>query len=193
MTTRLTNTPEVTEVAGEFMLNSGSVSPAAAPVVSRDAALSAARPWLEALARRLVWDTEEARDVVQGALVDALARWETLRDDGAREGWLRRIVVNRAFSHLRRRRFWTALGAVLGVAEEQLVPAPDEELEQREHRARLLTELERLPARQSLAFSLRYLEGWTFEAVAESMAIDRGTVRVHVQRAVTALRAKGVL
>ena len=191
--TRHPNTPEVAEVAGEFMLNSVSVSPAAAPVVSRDTALNAARPRLEALAGRLVWDSEEARDVVQGALVDALTRWETLRDEGAREGWLRRIVVNRAYSHLRRRRFWNALGAVLGVGEEEVVVAPDEALEQREHRARLLAELERLPARQSLAFTLRYLEGWTFDEVAGSMAIDRGTVRVHVQRAVTALRAKGVL
>lgn len=176
------------------MLNSVSVSPAAAPVVSRDAALTAARPRLEALARRLVWDTEEARDVVQGALVDALSGWETLRDDAAREGWLRRIVVNRAFSHLRRRRFWNAVGAVvLRVPEEDVAPAPDEVVEKKEHHARLLAALERLPARQSLAFTLRYLEGWTFEDVAGAMNIDRGTARVHVQRAVTGLRAAGVL
>lgn len=175
------------------MLNSVSVSPAAVPVVSRDAALTAARPRLEALARRLVWDTEEARDVVQGALVDALSRWDTVRDDGAREGWLRRIVVNRAFSHLRRRRFWNVVGAVLRVSEEDVAPPPDEAVEKQEHHARLLVALERLPARQSLAFTLRYLEGWAFEEVAEAMKIDRGTVRVHVQRAVTALRAAGVL
>lgn len=175
------------------MLNSVSVSPAAAPVVSRDAALTAARPRLEALARRLVWDSEEARDVVQGALVDALSRWDTVRDDSAREGWLRRIVVNRAFSHLRRRRFWNVVGAVLGVAEQDVAPAPDEVVEKKEHHARLLAALERLPARQSLAFTLRYLEGWSFEDVAGAMNIDRGTVRVHVQRAVTGLRAAGVL
>ena len=53
--------------------------------------------------------------------------------------------------------------------------------------------LEKLPARQAMAFTLRYLESWSFDEVAESMAIDRGTVRVHVQRAVTALRAAGAL
>jgi RNA polymerase sigma-70 factor, ECF subfamily len=175
------------------MLNSISVSPAAAEVVSRDATLSAARPRLEALARRLVWDSEEARDVVQGALVEALDRWDSLREPAAREGWLRRIVVNRASSHLRRRRFWNAIGALLQVDEVAVSPSPDEAVEQREHQARLLAALARLPARQSMAFTLRYLESWSLDEVAASMAIDRGTVRIHVQRAVTALREAGVL
>jgi len=175
------------------MLNSVSVSSPAVPVVSREAALTAARPRLEALARRLVWDTEEARDVVQGALVEAVERWDSLKDPAAREAWLRRIVVNRAFSQLRRRRFWNALGALLLVPEVDAAPSPEESAEQKEHQARLAAALERLPARQSLAFTLRYLEGWSFEEVAASMGIDRGTVRVHVQRAVTALRAAGVL
>lgn len=175
------------------MLNTVSVSSTAARVVSREAALTAARPALEALARRLVWDSEEARDVVQGALVEAVERWDSLRDASAREAWLRRIVVNRAWSYLRRRRFWNAVGAVLLVTEEQVAPPPDEAAEQREHQVRLSAALEKLPARQSLAFTLRYLEGWSFEEVAQSMGIGRGTVRIHVQRAVTALRNAGVL
>ena len=73
----------------------------------------------------------------------------------AREAWLRRIVVNRAYSHLRRRRFWNAIGAVLRVAEEEVAPPPDEAAEQREHQARPSVALERLSARQSLAFTFR--------------------------------------
>ena len=96
--------------------------------------------------------------MVQGALVEAVKRWDSLRDPSAREGWLRRIVVNRVWSYLRRRRFWNAVGAVLLVAEEQVAPPPDEAAEQREHQVRLSAELEKLPARQSLAFTLRYLE-----------------------------------
>ena len=175
------------------MLNSISVTPAAVEVVGRDATLAAARPRLEALARRLVWDSEDARDVVQGALLEALDRWDTLRDPNAREPWLRRILVNRAFGHLRRRKFWNVVGAVLRVAEEEVAPPPDEAVERKEHHRRLLAELEKLPARQSMAFTLRYLESWSLDEVAESMAIDRGTVRIHVQRAVTALREAGVL
>ena len=175
------------------MLNSLDVSPLTAGVERRDAALVSARPQLEALARRLVWDTEEARDVVQGALVEAIDHWHTLQDPNAALGWLRRIVVNRAYSHLRRRRFWNAVGAVLLVKEEELAPGPDEAMEQKQHHRALAQALEALPARQAMAFSLRYLEGWGFDEVAEAMGIDRGTVRIHVQRAVSTLKEEGVL
>ncbi|MFO0593698.1 MAG: sigma-70 family RNA polymerase sigma factor [Myxococcaceae bacterium] len=175
------------------MLNSAGVSPLNAAVERRDDALVAARPQLEALARRLVWDTEDARDVVQGALVEAIDHWDRLSDEGARGAWLRRIVVNRAFSHLRRRRFWNRVGALLGVREDEVAPGPDESFEQREHQRRLAAALETLPVRQAMAFSLRYLEGWSLDDVAASMGIDRGTVRIHVQRAVAALRDLEVL
>jgi len=175
------------------MLNSLSVSPSVAGIETRDATLSAARPGLESLARRLVWDAEDARDVVQGALVEALDRWSSLKDPAAADAWLRRIVVNRAYSQLRRRKFWNAVGAVLFVAEEDTAPSPEVAVEQAEHQRALAAALTKLPARQSMAFSLRYLEGWSFDEVAESMGIDRGTVRIHVQRAVNALREAGVL
>lgn len=175
------------------MLNSAAVSPSDAATVRRSALLEAARPRLLVLARRLVWDTEDANDVVQSALLLALDRWHTLADESRVEPWLRRIVVNRAWSHLRRRRFWNAVGSVLLVAEETVAPSPDLDAERSQHQARLAAELSKLSAKQSLAFSLRYLEGWSFDEIAESMNIDRGTVRVHVQRAVAALRDRGVL
>lgn len=139
------------------MLNSAPVSLPDALTVRRATTLEAARPRLEALARRLVWDSEEARDVVQSALVHALDRWDTLRDEAARDGWLARIVVNRASSHLRRRRFWDLVGRVLLVAEQPAVPTPDVAAEQREHQARLAAGLATRSPRQSFAFTLRYL------------------------------------
>lgn len=174
------------------MLNAMSIA-AASPIERRDQLLAEARPGLEALARRLVWDREEARDVVQSSLLDALDKWNTLENPAAAEGWLRRIVVNRAYSHLRRRRFWNAVGAVFLVAEEQMSPGPDEVLERSEHQAAIGAAVARLPARMAMAFSLRYLEGWSFDDVASAMNIDRGTARIHVQRAVEKLRDAGVL
>lgn len=158
----------------------------------RDDAVLAARPKLESLARRLVWNPEDARDVVQAALADALAHWHTVKDPDQADGWLRRLVVNRAWTLLRKRRFWNTVGALLLVPEE-LPAQPDDAAERSEHLAALSQALARLPARQTLAFSLRYLEGWSIDEVAAAMTIDRGTVRVHLQRAVQTLREKEVL
>ncbi len=154
--------------------------------------LARERPRLEALARRLVWDPEEARDVVQSACVDAVSKWHTVRDEARIAAWLRQLVVNRAYSHLRGQRVWSVVAKLFLVAPDS-VPSVDECADQRAHHARLSAALERLSMRQRVAFTLRYLEGLTVDEVAESMNIDRGTVRVHVQRAVKALRANGAL
>ncbi len=158
----------------------------------RGTALASQRPRLEALARRLVWDAEDARDVVQSAFGDAVAKWHTLRDPERLGAWLRQMVVNRAFVHLRQRKLWSVVSSLLWL-EPELAPGADVSADQRAHQAQLGTALERLSARQRGAFTLRYLEALSLDDVAEAMAIDRGTVRVHVQRAVKALRASGVL
>lgn len=154
--------------------------------------VTAQRRGLEALARRLVWDAEEAKDVVQAAMAQAWTQRATLKDPAAAPGWLRRIVVHRAMSHLRRRKLWSTFSRLL-LVEPESIESGEADAEQAEHRARLATALDALSPKQSTAFSLRYLEGLSIDEVAEAMTIDRGTVRVHLQRAVKALREKGVL
>lgn len=147
---------------------------------------------LEALARRLVWDAEEAKDLVQAAMVQAWQRRDSLHDAAAAPGWLRRIVVHRAMSHLRRRRLWQGLARVL-LVEPEAVETTGDDVERSQHHRRLAVALEELSTKQRAAFSLRYLEGLSLDEVADAMGIDRGTVRVHVQRAVKALRLRGAL
>ncbi len=154
--------------------------------------VAAHQPALLKLARRLVWDSEEARDVVQVALADAWAQRSHLKDPRAAPAWLKRIVVHRAMSVLRRRRVWKAIGALLFVAPEE-PPRPDAHAEQSAHLQALSAALAALSPKQNAAFALRYLEGWSLDDVAAALDCERGTARVHLQRAVTALRAKGVL
>ncbi|GMU59024.1 MAG: DNA-directed RNA polymerase sigma-70 factor [Myxococcaceae bacterium] len=175
------------------MLNSAAMGQALSHTGTRDAVLALERPRLEALARRLVWDEEDARDVLQASLADAVERWPDLKDEARAAAWLRRIVVHRAWSHLRRRRFWQVVAVVLRVDEAQVAPSPDEAVEQRAHLEALGRGLSQLAPRQAMAFSLRYLEGLSLDEVAEAMALEKGTVRVHLQRAVRALRDMGLL
>jgi RNA polymerase sigma-70 factor (ECF subfamily) len=149
-------------------------------------------PRLIALARRLLWDEEEAKELVQASLEHAWVRRQTLRDASLGAAWLKRIVVHRALSALRRRRLWSALAGMLGL-DEQEAPAPDAALENKQHRQGLSRALLGLPARQATAFTLRYLEGLSLDEVADAMGCGRGTVRIHVQRAVRALKDQGAL
>ena len=168
------------------------MAPMAEGIVDFEGLVAAQRRGLEALARRLVWDAEEARDVVQAAMTQAWAQRGALKDSAAAAGWLRRIVVTQAMSHLRRRKLWNGFASLLFV-EPRAIDSMEADAERREHQAQLATALDALSPKQSTAFSLRYLEGLSIDEVADAMAIDRGTVRVHLQRAVKALREKGVL
>jgi RNA polymerase sigma-70 factor (ECF subfamily) len=164
-----------------------------ATLESLEAWLTGQRGRLERLAARLVLDPEEAKDLVQSAYLDALQSRTTLEALDAPDAWLRRLVVNRALSHLRRRRLWRVVAAVLRVEEMPVDAGVEEDAERRAHQARLAEGLEALPARQAVAFTLRYLEGQSLDEVASALDVSRGTVRVHLQRAVKALRKKGVV
>ena len=144
------------------------------------------------LARRLVWDGEEARDLVQAALADAYEKRHTLRDPRAGAGWLRRILVSRAMGHLRRRRVWGLLREALELGPPA-EPSPEAHFVGAERWRAFGRSLRTLPAQQATAFTLRYLEGLDLDAIAEAMGLARGTVRIHLYRALRKLKAADAL
>ena len=157
-----------------------------------DALVRAEQLPLLRLASRLTWDGEEARDLVQAALTDAYAKRKELRDPALASPWLRRILVHRAYNHLRRKRRWGALRTLLDLDPEP-VESPDSAILQSQHVRQLRQAVKTLPAGQATAFTLRYLEGLSIDDTADAMNIDRGTVRVHLYRALCKLRAQGAL
>ncbi len=144
------------------------------------------------LARRLVWDAEEARDLVQASLADAYEKRHTLRDPRAGPAWLRRILVSRAMGHLRRRRVWGFIREALDLGSPGPL-SPEEHFAGAERWRAFGRALRSLPAQQATAFSLRYLEGLDLDAIAEAMDIGRGTVRIHLYRALRKLKAADAL
>jgi RNA polymerase sigma-70 factor (ECF subfamily) len=157
-----------------------------------EALVAVETPRLRALARRLLWNDDDANELVQAALAHAWLHRHTVRDAAAAPAWLKRIVVHRAMSALRRRRLWGTLERMLGL-ETGAAEGPDDALERKQHRAALAQGLLTLPSRQATAFTLRYLEGLSLDEVADAMGCGRGTVRIHVQRAVRALKEQGAL
>jgi RNA polymerase sigma-70 factor, ECF subfamily len=101
--------------------------------------------------------------------------------------------VHRALSAMRRRRLWNTVGALLLLEPEARDEGPDAALERGRHLARLSRALEKLSSQQAAAFTLRYLEGLDFDAVAEALGCARGTARIHVQRAVRRLKDEDAL
>lgn len=135
------------------------------------------------LAVLLVDDRASAEDVVQDAFAGLVARAGRLRDPEAALAYLRRAVVNRSRSALRRRRTVRAHRPTHDVPGGD--PA-DRAVLADEHRA-VLAALDALPRRQREVVVLRYWSGLSEAAIAETLGISRGTVKSTASRALAAV------
>ncbi len=137
------------------------------------------------LAALLVRHSGEAEEIVQDAFVAMHDKWRRLRDPDKAIGYLRRSVVNRARSSLRRHQ----------VADRHLtreLPAgaptgdPAADAASREY---LLDALGRLPQRQREVLVLRYYSDLSEADIAATLGISRGSVKSHASRGLSSLRS----
>ena len=139
---------------------------------------------LDAAARLIVRDHDLARDAVQDALVRCWRDLPTLRDAGAFDGWLHRLLVNACLDMLRRRR--------RRVVEVELTPLHDpslgdfsRQLIDRDLLDRALATLE--PEWRAIVV-LHYLLEVPLPEVARSLGIPLGTAKSRLHRALSILR-----
>lgn len=140
-------------------------------------------------------DGEEAKDLSQEAFLRAFMQIKHFDRRSSFYTWFYRIVVNLCLDHHRRRgRFLRERldGRNTEPAEEKEMAGapstPDQEAMAGEVRRRLGTALDGLPKNQRTAFLLRNHQGLSIPEIAKVMETTEGTVRVHLHRAVAALR-----
>jgi len=150
-------------------------------------------------AYRLAWsllrDAEEARDLSQEAFVRLYETAGRFRGESRFSTWFYRILVNLCLDHRRRRRGWRRL--LLGTDDGDPPPIerypapftdPADTLQDAHVRRQLWAAVERLPARQRAAVLLQAQDELSTAEVAAVLGCSEATVRVHVHRAVAALR-----
>lgn len=135
-----------------------------------------------ALARRYTGSHEDADDVLQEGFVKVYQNLAGLSRPEAFFPWARRIMVNTALDHLRRRRRASEVesqspeGIEESHADHRLDP-PDRRVEQREFMRKLERAIRVLPPRQREIVVLHDVEGLTTEEVAERCGCPAATVR----------------
>lgn len=138
---------------------------------------------------RILGNAADTEDAVQDALVDAL---RIRRRGTVVRNWpalLRHMATCRALDVLRRRR--AARLAAPPFAAETVAPGwsqPDAAAVATEQMLLLRQALVRLPQRQAMVFSLRYLGDLTNAEIAEMLDIAPGAVAVALHRARGRLR-----
>src|SRR5262245_809381 len=153
-------------------------------------------------AYRLAWsilrDAEEARDLSQDAFVRVWEAAGGFRGQAKFSTWFYRILVNLCLDHRRRQRWWRRfVGGTDPDSEssEALVerlpapePGPGEELGKDEMMQRVWAAVGRLSPQQRAALTLHVQEELPTREIAAVLRCSEATVRVHLHRAVAALR-----
>ena len=156
-----------------------------------------------ALLYRLTTDPEEARDLTQETFLRAFQSIGRFRGDANLKTWIYRIALNQARNRWRwwrrRKRDVTVSLDATSERNEQPLSAslrdddaldPEQETLARERESQLrgaLSELKR-PFREAVI--LRDVEGFSYEEIAETLALSIGTVKSRLSRGRLELRRK---
>jgi len=141
---------------------------------------------------RIVRDPDDADEVAQITFVKAYRSLHRFREDLIFHPWLYRIAVNASLTHLERRKREKKIE--ISQVPEGALPhpahyeSPLEETGRKELLARVEAALESIPAEQKLVFLLRVVEGLSYEEIAQTLEIPKGTVMSRLSRAREALR-----
>lgn len=142
---------------------------------------------LFAHALRMSGSQDEAADLVQKAFVKGFRKLASCRDPERVGAWLFRILANMSKDHLRSPRSRSISLDTM----PQLPDAPHDPLElvhRGELRQRLQTSLGRLTPEQREAFTLKHLEGRSYEEMAAVLDLSVASLKMRVHRAREALR-----
>jgi RNA polymerase sigma-70 factor (ECF subfamily) len=141
-------------------------------------------------------DREEAKDLSQDAFLKAFVNLANFDGRSGFYTWFYRILVNVCLDH-KRRRSRRASEEFTEAVENQLHPShpaavgpatPEKHVMTSEFSRNVGAALEALPPKQRTAFILKNHQGLSIKEIAEVMQSAEGTVKVHLHRAVTALR-----
>jgi len=155
------------------------------------------------VAYRVVRDTDEAEEVLQEALIKAYRALRNFESRSSFYTWLYRIVVNLALDRRRRSKASVSLEWDDNVARRidarAIVPAeanPESASRRAEVRKLVAEGIHGLPDGQREVLLLREVDGLSYEEIADTMQISKGTVmsRLHYARKkmVAFLRERGI-
>lgn len=136
-------------------------------------------PRMYAVCLRYAGNAEEAEDILQEGFIKVFKKLDSFRSEGSFEGWVRRIFVNTAIEHFRRKRY--------------LMPVTEKEENTIE--GKYLSVLDDLAARDIMAlvqelspgyrtvFNMYVVEGYTHKEIADMLGISEGTSKSQLSRA----------
>jgi RNA polymerase sigma-70 factor (ECF subfamily) len=133
-------------------------------------------PQMVAVVYALTGQRWAAEELAQEALIRAYRAWGTVSGFDKPGAWLRRVTINLATSHVRRR--VTEAKAIALIVMRQRTPLETHP----ENDGALWAAVRALPRRQRESFVLYYVDGLSIGEIAEVLGVAETTVKTHLQR-----------
>jgi RNA polymerase sigma factor (sigma-70 family) len=137
-------------------------------------------PKMLAVCYRFAHNREDAEDMLQEGFIKVFSQIHTFRNQGAFEGWIRRIVVHTCINHLKKnKRFNESVDLIHANTvqiREETVPSIVQ--------AKQIVECIRiLPMGYRTVLNLYAIEGYSHKEIAEMLDIEESTSRSQYTRA----------
>lgn len=146
----------------------------------------------------LLRDPEAAESLTQDCFLRVYQGRSTYRGQASLSTWVIQIAINLARDHRRNRKaqFWRGLFAggekyeAAAAAAKDVRPSHEAALVAREQVEAVWRAAEQLPTQQRAVFLLRFVEDRSLEEIGEALGLKVGTVKIHLFRAVRAVRSR---
>ncbi len=128
---------------------------------------------------RYAGNTEEAEDVLQEGFIKIFKKIDSFRSEGSFEGWIRRIFVNTAIEHFRRKSYLQPITErEESTVEGQYVSVLDSLAEKD-----IIKLVQQLSPGYRTVFNMYVVEGYTHKQIADILGISEGTSKSQLSRA----------
>ncbi len=143
-------------------------------------------PKMYGICLRYAANSEDARDILQDGFIKVFSNLGKFMGTGSFEGWMRRIFVNTAIEHYRKK---NNLFAISEHQEENIADKEVSALDELEA-GDIIKLISELPNGYRTVFNLFAVEGYTHKEIAEMMNISEGTSKSQYARAKAWLQEK---
>ena len=136
-------------------------------------------PRMYAVCLRYAINSEEAEDILQEGFIKIFKKLGSFRSEGSFEGWIRRIFVNTAIEHFRRKRYLQPVTEKEENSVEGSYLSVLDNLAERD----IMKLIQQLSPGYRTVFNMYVVEGYTHKEIGDMLGISEGTSKSQLSRA----------
>ena len=136
-------------------------------------------PRMYGVCLRYAGSAEEAEDILQEGFIKVFKKLTSFRSEGSFEGWIRRIFVNTAIEHFRRKRYLQPVTE----KEENMIEGKFLSILDDLAEKDILSLVQQLSPGYRTVFNMYVVEGYSHKEIADMLGISEGTSKSQLSRA----------